>query len=85
METQWQYKLKGKPQKSASSKELMELAEKRILMPTDLLWFDGLEEWLPAERLSWLKFPGAAQADDEHRIDDATEQSEPEKPSPPYK
>ena len=52
----WIYTIDGKQQASVSEKELKNLARIGVLKPTDLIWFDGLEEWRDASKVPWLNF-----------------------------
>ncbi len=50
----WFYMKAGKHRGPVGEDELIELAKRGTIKPKNLIWFDGLQEWLPAKNLSWL-------------------------------
>ena len=52
----WHYTIDGRQQSPCSDQDLIDLARRGALKPEDLVWFDGLQEWLPAKKLQWLDF-----------------------------
>ena len=63
MSSQWLYSRDGNDHGPVSSSELMELAKNGQLLPTDLLWKEGMAEWKPASSFPKL-FPPQASADE---------------------
>jgi uncharacterized RDD family membrane protein YckC len=53
---EWYYLLDGQQLGPVGSRELKVLADKGRLQPTDLIWRDGLTNWVPAARVKGL-FP----------------------------
>ena len=54
---QWYYARDGKKGGPVSAQYLKEKAQSGQLLPTDLLWKDGLKDWVAAGTLPGLKFP----------------------------
>lgn len=50
MATEWFYTSGGQKAGPVSSQELKRLATQGILLPTDLLWKEGMKDWLPASK-----------------------------------
>ncbi len=59
MATAWHYTIKGQKQGPVSSQQLQELAEQRVLSPSDMVWKDGMAEWAAASKIKGL-FPERA-------------------------
>ena len=57
--TQWYYARGGKKAGPVTAQFLKEKAQSGQLLPTDLLWKDGLKDWVAASTLPGLKFPAA--------------------------
>jgi len=62
MSSKWTYSRGGTDYGPVSSVELAELAKNGQLLPTDLLWRDGMSEWKPAGSFSKLFPPRADSA-----------------------
>jgi len=54
MASKWFYKKNGQDHGPVSSTELKELGAKNELQPSDLVWKEGMPQWLPASRLAGL-------------------------------
>jgi|GEM_PF-2452015 hypothetical protein len=52
--TQWYYEASGEQHGPISSSQLKQLAISGLLKPTDLVWREGMLEWLPASRIIGL-------------------------------
>jgi hypothetical protein len=63
MADQWLYSRDGNDHGPVSSSTLVELAKNGGLLPTDLLWKEGMAEWKPASSFPRL-FPPQASADE---------------------
>ena len=63
MADQWLYSRDGTDHGPVSSSTLVELAKNGQLLPTDLLWKEGMAEWKPASSFPKL-FPPQASADE---------------------
>jgi len=63
MADQWIYSRDGTDHGPVSSSTLVELAKNGELLPTDLLWKEGMAEWKPASSFPKL-FPPPASADE---------------------
>lgn len=63
MSSQWLYSRDGTDHGPVSSAELMELAKNGQLLPTDLLWKEGMAEWKPASTFPKL-FSAQTSADE---------------------
>ena len=50
MAPEWFYTSRGQKSGPVSSKELKRLATQGVLLPTDLLWKEGMKDWLPASK-----------------------------------
>jgi hypothetical protein len=61
MASQWFYQRDGIENGPVSSPELTQLAASGKLKPVDLIWKEGMSEWVPASRLTKL-FPTVARA-----------------------
>ena len=59
MATAWYYTIKGQKQGPVSSQQLKELADQRVLSPSDMVWKDGMAEWAAASKIKGL-FPERA-------------------------
>jgi TM2 domain-containing membrane protein YozV len=59
MATQWYYSGSNGQQGPVSSSELKALAENGSLAPTDLVWKEGLEDWIEATKVRGLISPAA--------------------------
>ena len=58
---QWLYSTNDDDQKGpVSAKELQRLAESGELRPGDLVWKEGMDEWVPANRLKGMTFSVAS-------------------------
>ena len=73
-DAQWHYSRSDDHQAGpVSAKELNRLAEANELRPDDLVWKEGMPEWVPASRLKALKFAsvydGAASARQSRALD----------------
>ena len=54
---EWLYSTNDDDQKGeVSAKELQRLAESGELRPDDLVWKEGMDEWVPANRLKGMTF-----------------------------
>ncbi len=60
MAGEWLYSREGTDYGPVSSSELMELAKNGQLLPTDLLWKEGMAEWKPASSFPKLCPPQAS-------------------------
>ncbi len=58
MANQWHYTCKGKEMGPIAPAELKRLAETGSLLPTDLVWKDGMADWVRAGSLKGL-LPGS--------------------------
>jgi hypothetical protein len=56
MASSWFYSVKGQRQGPVDSKRLKELARHGGLSPTDMVWHEGMIEWIPASKVRGL-FP----------------------------
>jgi hypothetical protein len=54
MGDQWHYTLGGKQGGPVSATELKQMADSGELLPTDLVWKDGMAAWQPASALKGL-------------------------------
>lgn len=59
MATAWYYTVKGQKQGPVTSQQLKELADQRLIGPSDMVWKDGMAEWAQASKIKGL-FPEAA-------------------------
>ena len=62
-EAKWHYTKQGEELGPVSSSQLKGLAASGELLPTDLVWKEGLSDWMPARKLRGL-FPDAPSSDD---------------------
>ena len=60
MATQWKYRKDGQDFGPVTSGQLKQMAASGQLAPDDLIWKEGLTDWLPAERLQGLSFDTAS-------------------------
>src|SRR5262245_42153650 len=85
MAQQW-YTRAGQQQGPVSANDLRRLAEQGQLLPTDLIWAEGMKEWVPAGQSARL-FPssaGAPAGETPRPLNSPTEASEaPTPPTPP--
>lgn len=65
MASAWYYTRDGKHKEGpVSSPQLRELAQSRILLPTDMIWKEGMAKWVPARDFTQLfDGPPAAETD----------------------
>src|SRR5438128_9554773 len=54
MNDQWHYVRGGKQVGPVSTPELKQLASSGQLLPTDMVWKDGMPSWAPAETIKGL-------------------------------
>lgn len=66
MATQWYYSGSNGQQGPVSSSELKALAGNGSLAPTDLVWKEGLEDWIEATKVRGLISPEALNKAREH-------------------
>jgi hypothetical protein len=59
MSTSWFYTIKGQKQGPVSPQQLKDLAQQRVLSPSDMVWKEGMAEWAAASRIKGLFPPGA--------------------------
>lgn len=60
MATEWHYSKNRETHGPVSTSELRDLAEHGELLPTDLIWKDGLDAWVPASKVKDLVFRTAS-------------------------
>ena len=60
MNVEWYYVKRGRQYGPVPPDELNELARTSYLLPTDLVWKEGMSDWIPASRVQGLKFESAA-------------------------
>jgi hypothetical protein len=58
MADQWYYSRSGQQLGPVTGSELRQLAVQGLLSPIDLIWREGLTDWLPASRIKGLFPPG---------------------------
>jgi hypothetical protein len=61
MATTWFYTIKGQKQGPVTSQQLKELAQQRVLSPSDVVWKEGMSEWALASKIKGL-FPEGTDA-----------------------
>ena len=68
MATMWYYEEHGKRLGPISSAELRRLVVMEVLLPSDLVWREGLDHWVPASKVKGLfdVIPPAANSHSEH-------------------
>ncbi|WP_162136246.1 GYF domain-containing protein [Zavarzinella formosa] len=62
MSQEWYYSVEGDRQGPVSAQELKKLVEAGTLKATDLVWKDGMADWVPAKTIKGLFAAGASSA-----------------------
>ena len=72
LDSLWYYSREDEKRGPVTSSEMYRLADKRKLLPDDLVWCDGMEKWVPARTIRGL-FP---EDDDAGLLTDMFDQSD---------
>lgn len=62
MSTQWYVNRNGKQEGPMTGAQLKQLADNKQLQPDDLVWKEGLADWIPARQIKGLFPPGTGTA-----------------------
>ncbi len=62
MATEWYYGRDGQHSGPVGFDRLVELARSEQLLPADLVWQEGMADWIPAHRVDGLIFPASSAA-----------------------